>query len=201
MFLNRTDMLDEDMPRLGRRTHRQYGLIEGVHQAMHLAQQQRADAATPRACPDAAASPEEPGVIFLVRCTRPAERGSNGARDLVSLHRHPASEFDHRIGPLDFPPGLGVIENGLVRPELAGDGASCLVKRRPQLIAGGMRVEWSDTDGHDFLSGFWAERTLMSKVTASGSGPPSRIAGSTWRAFGPIRITARAVAGSRTARR
>src|SRR6516165_9243718 len=83
MFLNRTDMLDEEMPRLGRRTHRQYGLIEGVHQAMHLAQQQRADAATPRACPDAAASPEEPGVIFLVRCTRPAERGSNGARDLV----------------------------------------------------------------------------------------------------------------------
>src|SRR6516162_3594716 len=199
MFLNRTDMLDEDMPRLGRRTHRQYGLIEGVHQAMHLAQQQRADAATPRACPDAAASPEEPGVVFLVRCTRPAERGSDGARDLVSLHRHPASEFDHWVCRLDFPPGLGVIENGLVRPKLVGDGASRLVKGRPKVIADGVWVEWSDTYCHDFRLVFPAKRTLMSKVPASGSGPTSKIAGSTWRAFGPIRITARAVAGSRTA--
>jgi hypothetical protein len=37
-------------------------------------------------------------------------------------------EFDHRVDRLDFPPGLGVIENGLVRPELVGDGASRLVE-------------------------------------------------------------------------
>src|SRR6516162_1582492 len=198
MLLDRTDMLDEGVPRLGLRTHRQHGLIESVH---HLAQQQSADSATPRACPDAAAGPEEPGIFFLMRRTGPAERGSDGARDLVALHCHPASELDHRIGPLDFPPGLVVIENGLVRQKLAVDGTSCLVKRRPQFVADGMRVERSDMDGHNFLSGFRAKRVLRSKVTASGSGPTSRIAGSTWRAFGPIGITACAVAGSRTARR
>jgi len=141
MLRNGTDMLDEGVPRLGQRTHRQHGLVESVHQAMHLAQQQRADAATSRTRPDTAAGPEEPGVIFLVRCTGPAERGSDGACKLVSLHGHPASELDHRIGPLDFPPGLGVIENGLVRQKLAVDGTPCLVKRRPQLITGGIRVE------------------------------------------------------------
>lgn len=66
-------------------------------------------------------------MVFFVRCTGSAESGSNGARDLVSLYRHPAPEFDHGVGRLDFPPGLGVIENGLVRPQLVGDGASRLV--------------------------------------------------------------------------
>jgi hypothetical protein len=201
MLLDGTNVLDEGVAGLGLRAHRQHGLVESVHQVMHLAEQPRADAATPRACPDAAAGPKESGIVFLMRCAGPAERGSDGARDLVSLHRNRPSQLDHRIGPLDFPPGLVVIENGLVRQKLAVDGTACLVKGRPQLIAGGKRVEWSDMDGHDFLAGFWAKRVLMSKVTASGSGPISRIAGSTWRAFGPIRITARAVAGSRTARR
>ena len=79
--------------------------------------------------------------VFLARCTGSSERGSNGSRDLLSLYRHPASELDHRIGRLGFPPGLGVIENGLVRPEFAGDGASRLVKRGPEFIAGGVWVE------------------------------------------------------------
>src|SRR5215469_10508237 len=135
---------------------------------MHLAQQPRADAAAPRACPDVAAGPEKPGVIFLVRCTGPAERGSDGARDLVSLDRHPASEFDHWVCRPDFPPGLGVIENGLVRPELVGDGASRLVKGRPEFIADGVRVEGNDTDDHHFLSGFPTKRTLMSKGRRAG---------------------------------
>jgi hypothetical protein len=70
-----------------------------------------------------------------------AERGSNGARDLVSLHRHPAPEFDHRIDRLDFPPNFGVIENGLVRQKLAGDSTSCLVQCGPELVAGGVRIK------------------------------------------------------------
>src|SRR5215469_11483454 len=200
MLLDGTEVLDEGVTRLRLRAHCQHGLVEGVHQSVNLAEQKSAYTAAARACPDATARPQKPGVVFLVRCTGSSERGSNGSRDLLSLHRHPASELDHRIGCLDFPPGLGVIENGLIPPELAGDGASRLVKRAPEFIAGGVRVEWSDTDGHDFLSGFRAKRTLMSKVTARGSGPTSRLVGSTWRALGPIRITARAIGGSSTAR-
>ena len=85
----------------------------------------------PRACPDAATCPQKPGIIFLVQRTGSAERSSDGARDLVPFYRDPASELDHRIDRLDFPPSLGVIEHGLVGPELAGDGASRLVKRGP----------------------------------------------------------------------
>src|SRR6516165_3390369 len=128
-----TDMLHESMTRLGLRGHRQHHLIESVHQAVHLTQQQRADAATPRTCPDAGACPEKPSIIFLVWCAGAAKRGSDGARDFVALHRHPTAELDHRIDRLEFLPDLGVIEDGLVGPELARDAASRLVKRRPQL--------------------------------------------------------------------
>ena len=113
----------------------------------------------PRACPDAATHPQKPGIIFLVRRTGSAECGPNGARDLISFHRHPAPEFDHRIGRLNFPAGLGVIENGLVRPKLNSNRAPRRVKHRPEFVAGSVRIEWFNTDGHDFLSGFLAMRT------------------------------------------
>src|SRR5215471_9039896 len=201
MLLDCTNVLHEGVTRLGLRAHRQHGLVEGVHQLVDLAQEQGAYTAPPRACPDSTARPDKPSIIFLVRCAGSAEPGSNRAHYLVSLHRHPASEFDHRIIRLHFPPGLGVIENGLVRPELVRDGTSRLVEGGPEFVAGGMRVEWGNTDGHELVSGLWAKRTLMSKVTVKGSGPTSRLAGSTWRALGPIRITARIASGSRAARR
>src|SRR5262249_39640839 len=111
----------------------------------------------PRACPDPTARPDKPSIIFLVRCARSAERGSNRARYLVSLHRHPASEFDHRIVRLHFPPGLGVIENRLLRPEILRDGTSRLVEVGPEFVAGGMRVERDNTDGHELVSVLWAK--------------------------------------------
>src|SRR5215471_12152474 len=151
MLLDGTEVFDEGATRLGLRAHRQHGLVEGVHQSVNLAEQKSAYTATARDCPNATAHPQKPGVVFLARCTGSSERSSNGSRDLLSLHRYPASELDHRIGRLNFPPRL--------------------VERSPEFIAGGVRVEWSDTDGHDFLSGFRAKRTLMSKVTAKGSGP------------------------------
>jgi hypothetical protein len=168
MLLNRTDMLDEGMSCFGLRGHRQHGLIESVHQLVYLAEQQSADTAPPRACPDATTRPQKPRIVFLVGRTGSAERGSNGARNLGALHRHPAPDFDHRVGRQDFPPGLGVIEDGFVRPALACNGAPCFVKCSPQLIAGSMRIEWDDADAHRFVSGFRAKRALMSKVTASG---------------------------------
>jgi hypothetical protein len=178
MLLDCTNVLEECMTRLGLRAHRQHGLVEGVHQLVDLAEQQGAYTAPPRVRPDSTARPDEPGIICLVWCARSAERGSNRAHYLVSLHRHPASEFDHRIARLHFPPGLGVIENRLVRPELVRDGASRRVEGGPESVAGGMRVERGNTDGHELVSVLWAKRTLMSKITAKGSGPTSRLAGS-----------------------
>src|ERR1700730_3019281 len=76
MLLDRADMLDEGVTQLGLRAHRQHSLVEGVHQLVHLAERQSACTAPPRACPDAAACPQEPGIIFLVRRTGSAECGS-----------------------------------------------------------------------------------------------------------------------------
>src|SRR5262249_17549200 len=73
MLLDGTEPPDEGMTRLGLRGHRQHALVESVHQAVHLTQQQRADATTPRTCPNAAACPEKPGIIFLVWCAGPAK--------------------------------------------------------------------------------------------------------------------------------
>jgi hypothetical protein len=131
MFLDCAGMFDEGVAGLGLRTYCQHRLIKGMHQSMHLAEQQSADTAPPRACPDTATRRQKTRIILLVQRTGSAERGSNGARHLLALHGHPAAVFDHRIDRLDFPPGLGVIENGFVRPELAGDGTSRLVKRCP----------------------------------------------------------------------
>jgi hypothetical protein len=107
MFLDGADMLNEGVTRLGLGAHRQRRLVEGVHQMVHLAEQQSAGTVPPRACPDAAACPPEPGMIFRVRRTGSAERSSNGARDLVSLHRHPHVGIRSLDGRLDFPPSLG----------------------------------------------------------------------------------------------
>src|SRR5262249_29227603 len=128
MLLGCANVLEEGVTRLGLRAHRQHGLVEGVHQLVDLVEQQGAYTAPPRACPDSTARPDKPSIIFLVRCAGPAECGSNRARYLVTLHGHPASEFDHRIVRLHFPPGLGVVENRFVRPELVRDGTSRLVE-------------------------------------------------------------------------
>jgi hypothetical protein len=170
VLLDCTNVLEEGVTRLGLRAHRQHGPVEGVHQLVDLAEQQGAHTAPPRACPDSTAGPDKPSIIFLVRCAGSAERGQNRARYLVSIHRHPASEFDHRIVRLHFPAGLGVIENRLVRPELVRYGTSRLVEGGPEFVAGGMRVEWGNANSHELVSALWAQRTLMSKVTAKGSG-------------------------------
>jgi hypothetical protein len=36
MLLEGADMLDKGAPRLGLRAHRQHGLVESVHQLVHL---------------------------------------------------------------------------------------------------------------------------------------------------------------------
>lgn len=82
----------------------------------------------------------------------------NGSVDkpggLFAIHCDPAADFPERVTALNLPTRLSVVEDGFVWPEFVGDGTSCLIKRRPELIAGGMRDEFNDADGHDVLSGF-----------------------------------------------
>ena len=134
-----------------------------------------------------------------IGCVGSAECSPDGPGNVVTIHRDPAADLPERITALNLPARLCVVEDRLVRPELAGNSTSCFVKCRPELICSGVRIKRSDMDGHDILTVLEAKRTLTSKVTASGAVPTSRIVGSTWRAFGPIKTAARIVAGTRTA--
>src|SRR5712691_13421102 len=82
VLFDRADVLEEPMSRFSLRGHRQYSPIEGVHQAMHFAEQEGAGSATPRGRPNSAAGPEKPGVIGRVLGVRPAERDPAGTCDL-----------------------------------------------------------------------------------------------------------------------
>src|ERR1700730_12823245 len=91
VLLDRTEVLQEPMPRLGLGRHRQHGLVEGVHQAMHLAEQEGASSATTRIGPHHTAAAKERGMIGSIRGVRPAEPDPTRPNDRASFQGDPAT--------------------------------------------------------------------------------------------------------------